>query len=295
MSPTQAGAPDGLAAGPKAGPPSGLPCELHSGLHSGLHCGLHCGVLEDGAVLDLLLDRPKGNVLDGALMTALADALTAHRGDRGLKVVILRGAGGHFSFGASVEEHQSATVAAMLGRFHALCRLVAAYPVPILAAVEGRCLGGAFELVLCGHVVLAKAGARFGCPEVRLGVFPPVLAVAGPLRLGAARSERLVLTGATMGAEEALQCGLAAAAVAPEADLLDAALAWYREHLAPTSAFALRQAVVAARRGSGLLTALDAGLDAAERQYLDAVVPSHDGNEGIAAFLQKRAPRWTHA
>jgi cyclohexa-1,5-dienecarbonyl-CoA hydratase len=250
-------------------------------------------LLEDGTVLRLVLDRPKGNVLTGEMMRELDDALRRHRDDRRLRLVAIRGAGGHFSFGASVEEHARDRVQAMLRTFHAFVRDLAAYPVPVAALVEGRCLGGAFEVALCCHLVFATDDARFGCPEIKLGVFPPVLAAAGPHRLPGALAERLLLTGAEIDAATAERAGFATRLDGsdPEAALL----AWYRATLAPLSAFALRQAVAASRRRSALLRALQDDLPAIETQYLTDVVPSRDGNECIEAFLARRAPRWEDA
>jgi cyclohexa-1,5-dienecarbonyl-CoA hydratase len=251
--------------------------------------------LEDGAVLRILLDRPKGNVLTRAMMNELADALDRHASDPGLRLVVLRGAGGHFSFGASVEEHRRDQVAGMLATFHALARRVARHPIPVAALVEGRCLGGAFELVLCCHFVFATPGAVFGCPEIKLGVFPPVLAAAGAARLGGPRAEHLLLTGEEMDAETAAGAGLVVSVLAGYADPEQGLMSWYRRCLAPLSAYALRQAVRASRAGSALEAALGAPLDQAERLYLDRVMGSHDGNEGIEAFLARRAPEWRHA
>jgi cyclohexa-1,5-dienecarbonyl-CoA hydratase len=247
--------------------------------------------LEGGAILRLVLNQPRGNVLTGAMLRELGDALGQHREDRHLKLVVIRGAGGNFSFGASIEEHQRDQVHGMLRGFHAFVRDVASFPVPLAALVEGRCLGGAFELALCCHFVFATANARFGCPEIKLGVFPPVLAAIGAERLPGALAERLLLTGEEMDSSAAASAGLVAAVFdtsTPEASLLD----WYRAHLGPLSAFAVRQATLAFRSTSGVTRALDERLPAIERQYLDAVVASHDGNEGIAAFLARRAPQW---
>ncbi|HUK63533.1 MAG TPA: enoyl-CoA hydratase/isomerase family protein [Dongiaceae bacterium] len=251
--------------------------------------------IEDGAVLRVVLDHPKGNVLSSAMMREIAAALAAHRDDPHLKLVFLRGAGGHFSFGASIEEHRRDTVGPMLREFHAFVRDLAACPVPVAALVEGRCLGGAFEMALVCHFVLAAADARFGCPEIRLGVFPPVLAAVGGTRLPAAIAERLVLTGEELDGRTLASHGLVTRVFEPGADPETALIAWYHETLAPLSAYALRVAVRAARDGSGLIAALGAPLDAAERRYLDRLPGSHDGNEGIEAFLERRPARWRDA
>lgn len=253
------------------------------------------GPLEEGRVLRILLNQPKGNVLTAQMMREIVAALDAARQDARLKLVLIRGAGGHFSFGASVEEHRADTVAAMLRAFHGLLRDIAAFPVPIAALVEGRCLGGGFELALCCHLVLAAPSAIFACPEIRLGVFPPVLAAVGPRRLGSALAERLLLTGDSIDAAAAARAGLVTVLTDTISDPESAALDWYRTHLAPLSAAALRQGVRAARLGSGVIEALGAPLDALERQYLDDVAPSRDGQEGIEAFIARRAPVWQDA
>ncbi|HEX4803367.1 MAG TPA: enoyl-CoA hydratase-related protein, partial [Myxococcaceae bacterium] len=133
--------------------------------------------------------------------------------------------------------------------------------------------------------------ARFACPEVKLGVFPPVLAAIGPLRLGQPVSERLLLTGESLDAAAAHRLGFVARVLtssAAQAELI----AWYRETLAPLSAFAIRQATKASRRASGLLQALQTPLSQIERQYVEEALESSDGNEGIAAFLERRKPVW---
>ena len=251
---------------------------------------VHVELLEDGTLLRLTLDKPKGNVLDTAMMRELQAALAAHREEGALRLVVLRGAGGHFSFGASVEEHRREQAPAMLSTFHRFVRELAAYPVPVAALVEGRCLGGAFEVALCCHLVFATPGAVFACPEIKLAVFPPVLAAIGHLRLGGALAERLLLTGEDLDAATAQRAGVVAAVL--EGDVDEAMVGWYRRTLRPLSAFALRQATRASRTGSGLLAALDAPLQAIEQQYVDQVLPSADGNEGIEAFLQRRPPQW---
>lgn len=247
--------------------------------------------LEGGAVLRVLLDKPKGNVLDSRMMGELSRVLEEHEGDADLKLVVLRGAGGHFSFGASVEEHQRDQVPDMLATFHRLIRQLAAYPVPVAALVEGQCLGGGFELVLVCHLLFATPSARFACPEIKLGVFPPVLAAVGAERLGSFPAERMLLSGEPLRAEEAARLGWLTRLLEgddPEEELL----AWYRKALAGLSSFSLRQGTAAVRRETGWLDRLDTALERAERRYLDELVPSHDGNEGIEAFLERREPAW---
>jgi len=252
---------------------------------------VHVETLEGDRVLEVRIDRPKGNVLDQRVMRELKHVLRGHQDHRALKLVLLRAEGRHFSFGASVEEHRRDQAPAMLESFHNLMRRVAGFPVPIAALVQGQCLGGAFELALCAHFVLATADAEFACPEIKLGVFPPVLAVVGPHRLGAARTERMLLTGEKLGAEAALAAGFVSRIV----DGRESALEWYREQLAPLSASSLRIATRVARESSGLLDALGAKLRRAESAYVETLLRTHDANEGVEAFLEKRPPVWRDA
>ena len=248
-------------------------------------------LLEDGTLLRLVLDKPKGNVLSMEMMNALSQALSLQAGNPHLRMVLIRGAGNHFSFGASVEEHLKEKAPSMLAGFHAMIRQVASYPVPVAALVEGQCLGGAFELILACHLVFAAPSAKFGCPEIQLGVFPPVLAAIGAQRLGGPLAERLIVTGASIDAAAAEKAGMVSTVFSggnPEEELLD----WYRKNLRPLSAFSIRQAIRVARIGSGVVAALHQTLDKIEKQYVDEVLASNDGNEGIAAFIERRKPVW---
>jgi len=257
--------------------------------------GVSATLEEDATLLHIVIDRPEGNVLTRSAMEHIAQVLAAHSADADLRLVLIRSAGRHFSFGVSIQEHQRDQVPAMLTTFHSLVRQVASYPVPVAALVQGYCFGGAFELVLCCHLVFATPSAVFSCPEIKLGVIAPVLAVVGPLRLGSATAERLLLTGERLDAHATLRCGLVTKVLQdggpPEREFL----LWYRKHLRPLSAFALRQATLAVRSGSTLLESLERPLDRVERQYVQEIVASHDGNEGIAAFLERRDPVWRNS
>ena len=249
-------------------------------------------LIEDGTLLDILFDNPKGNVLTMAVMDEIAQLLDAHESDQHLRLVMLRGAGKHFSFGVSVAEHVADLAPKMLASFHALLRKIAAYPVPVGAVVQGHCLGGAFEVVLCCHFVFATPNAAFACPEVKLAVFPPILAAIGAHRLGGALAERLLLTGDTIDAQGAAAAGLVTGFVGEDGDPKQDVVAWYKKNLRPLSAKALRFSTRAFRQASGLLDQLGAPLEAIERFYLDEVLSSADANEGIASFMERRAPTW---
>jgi cyclohexa-1,5-dienecarbonyl-CoA hydratase len=241
----------------------------------------------DGKLLRLRLARPKANVVDAAMMRALDAALAEAEGDRALRAVLLDHEGPHFSFGASVEEHLPASVAGMLAGFHALFLRVLSYPVPVLAAVRGQCLGGGLELASAAHVLAVAPDAKLGQPEIVLGVFAPAASSLLPERIGLAAAEDLLLSGRSIDGREAHRAGLATlVAEDPEA----AALAYYEEHLARRSASSLRLAVAAAR--GDLVARVRARLAVLERRYLEELMNTRDAVEGIEAFLAKRPPRW---
>ena len=251
---------------------------------------VHAELLEQDRLLRLVLDRPGGNILTSGLMEQIGRELAVHESDRALRLVVLQGKGGHFSYGASVEEHRKEAAPAMLRTFSRLLRAVARYPVPVAALIEGRCLGGGFELALACHLLFVTPSAQLGCPEIKLGVFPPALAALGPWRLGGALSDRLVLTGETISGVEAKPF---ATAVFDEKDPFAQLLEWFRKGPARMSAAALRIATEAVRGGSAAV--LGARLDELEKLYVDRVLKSHDGNEGIEAFIARRAPVWEDA
>jgi cyclohexa-1,5-dienecarbonyl-CoA hydratase len=243
----------------------------------------------DGALLRLRLARPKANLVDAAMIAALHAALGQYRRHVMLRGVLVDAEGSHFSFGASVEEHLPERCATMLASLHALLLELLEFPVPVLVAVQGQCLGGGLELALaCGRIFAAPA-AQFGQPEIKLGVFAPAASALLPYRVNQPDAEDLLLTGRSMGAEDALRIGLVQQVTDnPEA----AALAWFDQHLVGKSAAALACATVAAR--GVMQKQVRERLSELERLYLEWLMRTHDANEGLAAFLEKRQPAWTH-
>jgi cyclohexa-1,5-dienecarbonyl-CoA hydratase len=244
---------------------------------------------KDGALLRLRLAKPKANLVDAAMIEALHEALTQYRRHVMLRGVILDAEGPHFSFGASVEEHLPQKCAAMLASLHALLLEMLEFPVPVLVAVQGQCLGGGLELALACGRIFAAPGAQFGQPEIKLGVFAPAASALLPYRVNQPAAEDLLLTGRSVAADEALAMGLVQAVAE---DPAAAALAWFEQHLLGKSAAALACATVAAR---GVMQhQVRERLAELERLYLDWLMRTHDANEGLAAFLEKRQPAWTH-
>jgi cyclohexa-1,5-dienecarbonyl-CoA hydratase len=243
-----------------------------------------------GAFWRVTLGGSKGNILDAALMDALTQMFEQARGAPALKAIVLEGAGPNFSYGASVAEHLPEQVDRMFERFGALLRGVVGSDTVVLAAVRGQCLGGGLELVTLAHRIFASPDAKFGQPEIALGVFPPAASVLLPERIGRAHAEDLCLTGRVIGAGEAKAMGLVDDI--PDGDPAEAALDWARAHLAAKSASSLRRGVRALRLRLG--DRLRHDLPRVERLYLDDLMQTADAAEGLHAFLEKRQPVWSH-
>ena len=243
----------------------------------------------DGRWVRLVLDAPPGNLLSLAMVADLDIALDGLAGARGLRWLTLEGAGGEFSFGARIQEHLPEPMREVLPATMQLVRRWLALAVPTAALVEGRCLGGGFELALCCDDILAAPGAAFGLPEVKVGAFPPVGALLLPLRVGASRASRAVITGQTQSADYWHAAGLVSL-VAPECTLIESARRWFDTQLADQSAVVLAHACLAAR--AVMRAQVEPLLVQLERQYLEELLATHDATEGVRAWMEKRAPRW---
>ncbi|MBI4613943.1 MAG: enoyl-CoA hydratase/isomerase family protein [Planctomycetes bacterium] len=230
----------------------------------------------------IVLRRPPLNILTIDLMRELASALGAvEAGDR---AVILSGAGKHFSAGADVGEHLPPKGSEMMAALDELFRALLSVPVPTLAAVRGACLGAGFELALGCDLIVAAETARFGVPEIRLGVFAPIACALLPDSMAGAIARDLLFTGRELSGKEAGACGLASR-IAPEAEL-DAAAESLARHLGSLSVRALRTCK------KGLGSGAADRVSAAIRLYRETTLQSPDAIEGLTAFLEKRSPVW---
>lgn len=241
-----------------------------------------------GAYWRVVLGGSKGNILDARLMQALSAVLADAAADAHLRALCLEGQGAHFSFGASVAEHLPAGVEAMIKQFHALLLGLVDSSVVVLAAVRGQCLGGAMELVTLCHRVFASKEAKFGQPEIVLGVFAPAASVLLAERVGRGAAEDLCLSGRSIAADEAFRIGLIDEI--SEGDPAEAAASYARTHLLPRSASSLRLAVRAVR--VGLRARLATELPEVERLYLKELMTTDDAVEGLQAFIEKRPAAW---
>ena len=245
----------------------------------------------DGTVARLIIDRPPVNVLDIDTMRSASECLDCISRDRAVKLLTISGAGKAFSAGVDVADHTDERVELMLRTFHRLIHGVMTMRVPVIALVHGAALGGGCELALACDIILARSDARFGLPEIKLGVFPPVAAALLPRLVGRQRSLDLILRGNTFTGDEAKQLGLAAHAW--PADDYPGRVAEYLRELSQLSGPALRLAKRAT--DTGLDLCFHDALAAAEEIYRRDSMALADAHEGVAAFMEKRTPVWKEA
>jgi cyclohexa-1,5-dienecarbonyl-CoA hydratase len=242
-----------------------------------------------GAVARIELRNPPLNVIDIPMMDDLARAWIQIESDPSVSVVILRGTGSAFSAGVDVAAHTPEMVDEMLGKFHHVIRSLVASRRITLAAVHGPCLGGGAELAMVCDFVYTTEDAQWGFPEIKLGCYPPVACAALAWLIGHKRATDLILTGRSFPGKEAADMGLATQAVA--SDQLDIVVENSIEELLALSTAALAVAKKAFYAWDA--AHFDKGLARAEKLYVEELMKTADVDEGVRAFMEKRAPKWT--
>lgn len=245
--------------------------------------------IEDG-ICTLTLDAPPLNILTRAVLRELRETLATLAAEPALRVVRLVAVGRHFSAGADVGEHLPPEYAELIPEFGETIEALAAFPLPVVAAVRGRCLGGGFELAMAADVIVAGESATFGQPEILLGVTAPAACVLLPRLSQPGFAAELLFTGDAVSATRARQGGIVQHVVADTA-IEDEAMAIARR-IARHSAAALRATkrtmVEAAQRPRA------EALRGATEYYVNSLMQTHDALEGLTAFLEKRPAEWRH-
>jgi cyclohexa-1,5-dienecarbonyl-CoA hydratase len=234
--------------------------------------------------------RPPLNIFDIAMMREIDAALTDAMGRREVVAVVFEAAANTraFSAGVSIEEHREETIYQMLESFHNIFRTLQQMGKPAVAVVDGAALGGGCELIAGCDIVIASPAARFGQPEIKLGVFPPVAAILLPRVIGERRARELILTGEIFDAQEARRLGLVSHLV--ESAQLEAKLQEILAKLRELSAPALEMTRRALDEARG--RPFNEALQRVEDIYLNDLMRTEDAQEGIRAFMEKRKPDW---
>jgi enoyl-CoA hydratase len=237
----------------------------------------------------ITLNRPKVlNALRSTLLEELAAEIIRARDDTEVRAVVLAGNERAFAAGADIAEMADRTLVDVVGmdRRMGFWHALRSFPKPLIAAVNGFALGGGCELAMCADIIVAGEGARFGQPEINLGLIP---GAGGTQRLtravGKSRAMKMVLTGEAIDARAALAAGLIAEVVPPELTL-DRALE-LAEAIAAKPPVAVRLAKESVLKAQEMT--LEAGLDY-ERKAFAMLFATEDRREGVQAFLEKRKP-----
>ena len=170
---------------------------------------------EDG-LGTITLNRPPVNILNIAMMEEINDVLKSWQSKKDLKVVLFNAEGKCFSAGVDVGEHMGDLAPKMIEVFHGMFRLMDTIGIPTVASVYSSCLGGGCELAVFCDLVIASEGAKFGQPEIQVGVFPPIAAQIMPRIMGRKAAMDQILSGRIISAEEAKAMGLVNAVVSED-------------------------------------------------------------------------------
>lgn len=236
----------------------------------------------------LRLNRPPLNILNLAVIRELAEKLDVAARQSSLKALVLCANGKAFCAGVDVADHLPERVEPMIREFRELYMQLRSFPLPTIADVRGAALGGGTELAVACDLVLAGASARFGQPEIRLGVFPPVAAALFPRLIGYQQSARLLFSGETIPPCDAAQLGLITFAVEDEEVplKLEQLLGQFRGLSAAALRLTKRALIYGAEQG------VERALPWIEDLYLAELMATADAGEGLRAFLEKRQPTW---
>lgn len=239
-------------------------------------------------VARILLANPPVNVIDLPMMDELIAVLEDIERRPEIVAIVLGGSDRAFSAGVDVAAHLPETIHTMLGRFHAVIRLLMVTKKVTIAAVRGTCLGGGAELAAVCDMVFTTDSANWGFPEISLGCFPPLACTILDHIVGQKHAAELILTGRQISGEEAMRIGLANEALPEDelAEIVDDTC----DRLGQLSPAALAITKKTLNTWSAALT--ENGLKRVEQIYEQELMKTEDALEGIKAFLEKRPARW---
>lgn len=244
----------------------------------------------EGAVATITIDRPKAlNALNSQVLQDVVAAAETFDADDAIGAIVLTGSEKAFAAGADIKEMQTKSFPGIrMERMFEEWERLAALDTPLITAVSGYALGGGCEVAMLGDILLASKSAKFGQPEITLGIIPGMGGTQRLIRaVGKAKAMDLILTGRTMDAEEAERSGLVSRVLPTEN---------FQEEVAKVAAKVAGMSQVATAAASKMVdaayeTTLKQGL-ATERDTFWALFATEDQKEGMAAFVDKRKPEW---
>lgn len=242
----------------------------------------------EGGLGTISLNRPPVNVLNIEMMNEINDILKDWIEKRDLKVVLFNAEGKCFSAGVDVGEHMGDLAPKMIESFHRIFRLMDQLGAVTVASVYGSCLGGGCELAVFCDLVIADDTAKFGQPEIQVGVLPPIAAQIMPRIIGRKAAMDLILSGRIVSAQESMGMGLINKVVA-KGDLSQETDEFIKPYLSLSAeVISITKKTIKA----GLRDDFEPSLKVIEEIYLNELMRTTDAQEGLKAFLEKRRPEW---
>jgi len=233
------------------------------------------------------LNNPPLNVIDIPMMEELRAALEQIEVLPEISAIVFAGSDRAFSSGVDIAAHTPDKVKDMLALFHSVIRSIVDNKKLTIASVRRHCLGGGAELALVCDMVYASPDSVWGFPEIKLACYPPVASVALSSIVGQKLAAELILTGKSLSGDEALDAGLVNG-VADDPETLVGECMQRVSHLSPAAIAVAKKALY-----SWDAIHFDKGLMRAEQIYHDELMKTADAQEGIAAFIERRRPKWT--
>ena len=243
---------------------------------------------DQGECVSMVLNRPPLNVMNIAMMKEMNTAFEQLLHHPQAKILLIESEGKAFSAGVDVADHIAERIDEMMHEFHRIFELINRFTIPVIAVVDGAALGGGCELAVFCDMIVASERAKFGQPEIKVGVFPPVAAVIFPRLIGRNRTVEWLMNGETISAREAEVIGLVNK-VFPVEGFADNVRMFVSKFTAQSKVIIeMTKKVV----DSTLRRPVMEALAEAERLYLNEMMKTEDANEGLRAFLEKRRPMW---
>jgi cyclohexa-1,5-dienecarbonyl-CoA hydratase len=242
--------------------------------------------LKDG-VATIILNRQPVNVLNIAMMEEINEVLTNLQKEN-VNLLVFKAAGKAFSAGVEVAEHMGGLAEKMIEVFHGMFRGMDKLAVPSIAVVNGVALGGGCELAIYCDMAISSDKAKFGQPEIKVGVFPSIATLIMPRVMGRKKAMEMLLSGETFGAEEAMTLGLINKVV-PH-DRLEAEAEKFIGKFTGNSGIVSKWTKAAAL--AGIQDAQAQVLTTIEDIYMNKLMKTHDAQEGLQAFVDKKTPVW---
>ncbi len=228
------------------------------------------------------------NILTIGMMEQINEALESFLEDDLLKLVIFDHIGKVFSAGVDVGDHMGDNAPKMIKEFHGIFRKLNKLKCPTIASIKGAALGGGCEIAIFCDILLTSDKAKFGQPEIKVGVFPPIAVLAFPQIIGNKKAFELIMLGEIIDAKEAQRLGISNHIFPIES--FEQKFTEFIESFNDISTIILQYTKKAYTKALGI--DFETKLDEIEDFYLKELMSTHDANEGLQAFLEKRSPNW---